>query len=132
MNPAFAQLLSQLLYSQTELRPAILKALKVIIESNQPPTPPLDADGLRKQLIDDVTPEEKAANIVFLKAQVESWLAVLFNVFGSVSRDSRGMVADVISAWASIADEPVTSILLSYLMPRCSPTPFLLGHHRRL
>ncbi|KAG5221477.1 armadillo-type protein [Salix suchowensis] len=34
LDPAFSQLLSQLLYSQPELRPSILRALKVIIDSN--------------------------------------------------------------------------------------------------
>ena len=56
----------------------------------------------------DPIPREAAkANMSFLRTQVESWLAVLFNVFSSVGRDSQGMVGDVISAWASIADEQV-------------------------
>lgn len=33
---------------------------------------------------------------------------MLFNVFGSVGRDARGMVGDVISAWASIAGDQVS------------------------
>ncbi|KAJ3561831.1 hypothetical protein NP233_g9958 [Leucocoprinus birnbaumii] len=102
LNPAFSQLLSQLLYSQAELRPAILKALKILVESNQIPK-----DDSLKTAAEAVTPEEKASNIAFLQTQAESWLAVLFNVFGSVSRDSKGMVGDVITQWASIADDPV-------------------------
>lgn len=54
-----------------------------------------------------ITATEAAANVTFLRTQVESWLAVLFNVFGSVDPDVRGMVGDVISAWTSIADEQV-------------------------
>ncbi|KAF7428290.1 hypothetical protein PC9H_007511 [Pleurotus ostreatus] len=103
LTPAFSQLLSQLLYSQPELRPSILRALKVIIDSNvvaAASDKPSSADG---SII--ITAAEAAANVSFLRAQVESWLAVLFNVFGSVDPDVRGMVGDVISAWTSIADE---------------------------
>lgn len=46
-------------------------------------------------------------NVAFLRTQVESWLAVLFNVFGSVGRDSQGPVGDVISAWLAIAEGKV-------------------------
>ncbi|KAF9453999.1 NUC173-domain-containing protein [Macrolepiota fuliginosa MF-IS2] len=106
LSPAFAQLLSQLLYSQTELRPAILKALKVLVESNQIVSRD-GGDSPQRPLVEGVDLEEVASNIAFLKTQAESWLAVLFNVFGSVNRDSKGMVGDVISAWASIADEQV-------------------------
>ncbi|KXN91076.1 Ribosomal RNA-processing protein 12 [Leucoagaricus sp. SymC.cos] len=102
LSPAFAQLLSQLLYSQTELRPGILKALKVLVDPHQ-----VFKGDSQKPAIENVSPEEIALNVAFLKTQAESWLAVLFNVFGSVNRDSKGMVGDVITAWASIADEPV-------------------------
>ena len=51
-----------------------------------------------------ITHEEAIQNIAFLKAQAESWFAVFFNVFGSVERESRGLVGDVISVWANIAD----------------------------
>ncbi|KAF4598258.1 RRP12 family protein [Pleurotus pulmonarius] len=100
LTPAFSQLLSQLLYSQPELRPSILRALKVVIDSNVTAASSDSADG---SII--ITAAEAAANITFLRAQVESWLAVLFNVFGSVDPDVRGMVGDVISAWTLIADE---------------------------
>ena len=51
-----------------------------------------------------ISHEEAIQNIGFLKTQAESWFAVFFNVFGSVERDSRGAVGDVISVWANIAD----------------------------
>lgn len=59
-------------------------------------------------MIKDISFEERASNIAFLKTQAESWLAVLFNVFGSVNRDSKSMVSDVIDLWASIADQSVS------------------------
>jgi ribosomal RNA-processing protein 12 len=103
LNPAFSQLLSQLLYSQSELRPAILKALKILVDSNLA----ISASNAPLTSLASLTPQEAAANVAFLRTQVESWLAVLFNVFGSNGRDSRGMIGDVITAWASIGEEQV-------------------------
>lgn len=59
--------------------------------------------------------EELTTNLDFLRTQADSWLAVLFNVFGSVIPESRSTVADVIKTWASIADEPVS--VLDTLLP---------------
>lgn len=98
LGPGFAVLLSQLLYTQPELRPAVLRALKVLVESSVNP-----------DLTSPLSSKEAEVNVAFLRTQAESWLAVLFNVFGSVGRDGRGMVGDVISAWASVAGEEVRS-----------------------
>lgn len=46
-------------------------------------------------------------NVSFLKTQADSWLAVLFNVFGVVGREDRGKVGDVIGVWAGIAKPEV-------------------------
>ncbi|KAL0578292.1 pre-rRNA processing protein [Marasmius crinis-equi] len=97
----FSQLLSQVLYSQPELRPAILKGLKTVVESN------VAIAGERDDVTNPafITTDQAKRNVEFLRTQAENWLAVLFNVFGSVNRDSRGPIGEVISAWASIADE---------------------------
>ncbi|TFK44425.1 armadillo-type protein [Crucibulum laeve] len=100
LSPAFSQLLSQLLYSQPDLRPPILKSLKLMVDSNVALTTAADESSA-----ETLSPQEAADNVAFLRSQTESWLAVLFNVFGSVGRDSRNMVGDVISSWASIAGE---------------------------
>ena len=52
--------------------------------------------------------EDAQENLAYLRTQVESWLAVLFNVYGSVNRDSRALIGDVINSWASIADDKVS------------------------
>lgn len=104
MTASFSQLLSQLLYGQPELRPAVLRALKVLVESN---VALASQNGVDSPLDDAISPSKAAQNIAFLRTQAESWLAVFFNVFGSVGRDARGMVGDVISVWASIAGEDV-------------------------
>ncbi|KAG5339406.1 hypothetical protein C0989_004389 [Termitomyces sp. Mn162] len=102
LTPAFSQLLSQLLYGQPDLRPAVLKGLKVLVESNVAAATPKEG-----HVPDPDAPsvDEATMNITVLRAQAESWLAVFFNVFGTVGRDSRGMIGDVISVWASIAGE---------------------------
>ncbi|KAI0930205.1 hypothetical protein AcV5_006982 [Taiwanofungus camphoratus] len=104
LTPEYSQLLSQLLYNQPELRPAVLKALKVMVDSNVALASGETAK-LPDSIPDAISPEAAESNVTFLRSQAESWLAVLFNVYSSIGRDSRGMVGDVISAWASIAGE---------------------------
>ena len=94
-------MLSQLLYNQAELRPSVLKALKVVVESNTIANDESADDAI------PLTKEKAAENVAFLRTQSESWFAVLFNVFGSVGRDGQGLVGEVIKAWASISDQKV-------------------------
>ncbi|KAF9049933.1 armadillo-type protein [Panaeolus papilionaceus] len=96
LTAPFAQLLSQLLYSQSELRPYILKALRVLVESNT---------SAGEVAANKLTVEQAEENIEYLQTQAESWLAVLFNVYGTVGRDSRNTIGEVIATWASIANE---------------------------
>ncbi|KAJ7683246.1 armadillo-type protein [Mycena rosella] len=103
LNPTFSALLSGLLYGQPELRPAVLRALKIMVDSNVAVAS--GAVDPAPNNPNSLSPAEATLNIVHLRAQAESWLAVLFNVFGSVGRDSRGIVGDVITAWAAIAGE---------------------------
>jgi ribosomal RNA-processing protein 12 len=56
-----------------------------------------------------ISKEEARKNIEYLNKQAKSWLAVLFNVFTGMDKDSRGMAGEVISAWAGIANDPVNS-----------------------
>lgn len=56
-----------------------------------------------------ITEDMARLNIEYLNKQAKSWLAVLFNVFTGMEKDSRSLVSDTISAWASIANEPVSS-----------------------
>lgn len=101
LGAQFSQLLSQLLYGVPELRTSILRALKVLVDSNAEivnATP-----EVAKALTSSLTQDQAQENLDFLRTQVESWLAVLFNVYGSVGRDSRGLIGEVITAWASIA-----------------------------
>jgi ribosomal RNA-processing protein 12 len=103
-------MLSQILYSQVELRSFVLRALNILVDSNvaiasQDPT-------LLEKLpsavrADTISQEQAAENVDFLRSQADSWLAVLFNVFGSVDRENRGMVGEVITAWLGVAGDTV-------------------------
>jgi len=118
LTPAFSQLLSELLYNQPDLRPPVLRALRTLVESNNALASQDKAQLERFPAltrIGIIAPEVAAQNIAFLRTQAESWLAVLFNVFGSVGRDARGMVGDVISAWVSIASDEVWNQLFDAL-----------------
>ncbi|PFH53781.1 hypothetical protein AMATHDRAFT_136895 [Amanita thiersii Skay4041] len=104
LTPGFAQLLSQILYTQIDLRPSVLKGLKVLVESNMALASP---DPVKEVALPatQLSQKEAAANVTFLRSQAESWLAVLFNIFSSINPDSRGMVGEVISVWASITGQ---------------------------
>ncbi|KDQ57624.1 hypothetical protein JAAARDRAFT_35316 [Jaapia argillacea MUCL 33604] len=109
LTPQFSQLLSQVVYTQSELRPPVLKALKVIVDSNVALASPGDAEANAKlpaaARVDAISEDAARQNVAFLRNQAESWLPVLFNLFGSAERDEKGAVGDVISAWAALAGE---------------------------
>lgn len=99
--------MSQLLYGQLELRPAVLKALKVLVDSN---VAIVDGEADKKDNPAGISQEQAKENIAFLQSHSESWLAVFFNVFGTVNRDNRNTVGDVITSWASIAGQQVRNL----------------------
>lgn len=83
----------------------MFRGLKSLVESNLAVSQAgLEGSSESSREGGSITREEATQNIIFLKAQVESWFAIFFNVFGSVERESRGIVGDVISVWAGIAD----------------------------
>lgn len=61
---------------------------------------------------DPISQAAAQSNVDFLRTQVESWLAVLFNLFSSAGRNGHSMVGDVIAAWTSIADEKVCHCIM--------------------
>jgi len=103
LSSNFSQLLSQLLYGQLQLRPSILKALKILVDSNVAMSLGTDVSSLYCP----ITLQEARENVDFLQTQAESWLAVLLNVYGTVGLEARLVVGDVIQSWMSIAGEQV-------------------------
>lgn len=65
--------------------------------------------------IEHISQSAAQENVTFLKTQADSWLAVLFNVFGTVERDERGKIGDVIRVWAGIAEPEVYFVHRSLL-----------------
>jgi ribosomal RNA-processing protein 12 len=107
-------MLSQILYTQVELRPFVLRGLNILVNSNVA-IASQDPNLLEKipstVRADSISQEQAAKNVDFLRGQAESWLAVLFNVFGSVDREARGMVGEVVTAWLGIAGDTVRYVL---------------------
>ena len=60
--------------------------------------------------VEHISQSAAQENVAFLKTQADSWLAVLFNVFGTVERDERGKIGDLIKVWAGIAKAEVRSV----------------------
>lgn len=112
---AFSQMLSQILYTQVELRSFVLRALSVLVDSNVAVTSQ-DPSLLEKLpsavRVNSISQDQAMKNVDFLRNQAESWLAVLFNVFGSIGREAQGMVGEVITTWLGIAGE--TAITQGY------------------
>jgi len=61
--------------------------------------------------IEHISRSAAQENVAFLRMQADSWLAILFNVFGTVERDDRGKIGDVIKIWAGIAKPEVCFVL---------------------
>jgi ribosomal RNA-processing protein 12 len=108
-------MLSQILYTQVELRSFVLRALRVLVDSNVA-IASQDPSLLEKHPLvvrmDSISQDQAAKNVDFLRNHAESWLAVLFNVFGSVGREAQGMVGEVITTWLGISGETVRSALI--------------------
>ncbi|KAG8802920.1 hypothetical protein FRC17_006313, partial [Serendipita sp. 399] len=103
-TPQLAERLTQVLYQEPGLRAPILRGLKSIVECN---TLVLHSTESETRKLNPVcySVDEARDNIAHLNKQAKSWLAVLFNVFTTVEKESRAVVGDVISVWASIANE---------------------------
>lgn len=110
LTPEFSQLLSQLLYTQPELRTDVLRALTVMVTSNAAIASG-DSEKLEKLpkgvKADMISQDIASANLAFLRSQTESWLAVFFNVYSTAGGDGQGTISEVISSWVSIADGKV-------------------------
>lgn len=70
-----------------------------------------------------ISREAAQENLAFLETQADSWLAALFNVFGTADLEDRGRIGDVISAWANIAKPEVGSIIYPLLVCSHSAAP---------
>ncbi|KAJ5732088.1 hypothetical protein N7493_003569 [Penicillium malachiteum] len=103
-DQSFAELLSNVLYKQTELRVEICRALQNLVESNQAI---LSVESEEDDLILQrrITKAAAAKNIAYLAGFASNLLAVLFNVYSQTLPHHRGYILQCINAYLSITPE---------------------------
>ena len=116
----FAELLSNLLYQQTQLRTDICNGLRALVESNKQIISVVDGeeDLVRQHR---VTRETAQKNLDHLSSFAGNLLAVLFNVYSGTLPHHRGYILQCINAYLSITPEKVsvkTSCFKSQLLTR--------------
>ncbi|ODV82105.1 putative ribosome export protein [Suhomyces tanzawaensis NRRL Y-17324] len=99
----FAAQLSELMYSNVELRTPICNALRVLVESNLKYIESEERDLFVEQ---EFPVSEAQKNIEYLASKASNVLSVLFNVFSSTLPDSRGFVLETIDVFLRIIPKP--------------------------
>lgn len=107
-DQSFAELLSNVLYKQTELRVDICKALQNLVESNQAILS-LETEGDDLIVQRRITKDAAKKNIAHLAGFSSNLLAVLFNVYSQTLPHYRGYILQCINAYLSITPEKVSS-----------------------
>lgn len=105
-DQTFAELLSNVLYKQTELRVDICRALQNLVESNQAILS-VEADEDDLILQRRITKAAAAKNVAHLAGFASNLLAVLFNVYSQTLPHHRGYILQCINAYLSITPEQV-------------------------
>ncbi|KAL4867668.1 hypothetical protein BDV12DRAFT_170866 [Aspergillus spectabilis] len=103
-DQSFAELLSNILYKQTDLRVDICKALQNLVESNQAILS-VETEGDDLILQRRITKAAAKTNIAHLAGFASNLLAVLFNVYSQTLPHYRGYILQCINAYLSIAPE---------------------------
>ena len=100
----FAELLSNLLYKQTDLRVYLCRSLQNLVESSQAA---LAADLSYEDLLYErrVTRSDAAKNLEHLAGLSSNLLAVLFNVYSQTVPQSRGYILECINVYLTITSE---------------------------
>lgn len=103
-DQGFAELLSNVLYKQTDLRVDICRALQTLVESNQAVLS-LETEGDDLVLQRRTTKAAAQANLSHLAGLASNLLAVLFNVYSQTLPHYRGYILQCINAYLSITPE---------------------------
>lgn len=96
----FAARLSDLMYSNVELRVPICHALRLLVESNVAYAEGALADDLLVQ--EQLSVEQARANLAYLGTLAPNMLLVLFNVFSSTAPESRGFILETIDTYLQV------------------------------
>ena len=104
MDQSFAEVLSNLLYKQSELRVDICRGLQKLVESNQAIVESgLDDEDLILQR--RTTKYDAGQNIIHLAILSSNLLAVLFNVYSQTLPQRRAYILQCINTYLSITPE---------------------------
>jgi ribosomal RNA-processing protein 12 len=104
IDQPFAEMWSNLLYKQTDLRGDLCRSLQNLVESNQAV---LASDLSEEDMLYErrTTKAEAAKNLQHLAGLSSNLLAVLFNVYSQTTPQSRGYILACINAYLSITTE---------------------------
>ncbi|KAL3474366.1 armadillo-type protein [Aspergillus californicus] len=103
-DQSFAEMLSNILYKQTDLRVDICKALSNLVESNQAILS-VEKEGDDLILQRRITKATAEKNLAYLGGFASNLLAVLFNVYSQTLPHYRGYILQCINAYLSITPE---------------------------
>lgn len=100
----FIELLANVLYSQSTLRPSICRGLQLLVERNLSlASSSAEADVLIRSF--GLSSKEGRANVAQLSTLAPSLLVVLFNVFSQSPGESRGYLSDCINAYLGVMSQ---------------------------
>jgi ribosomal RNA-processing protein 12 len=105
-DQSFAELLSNVLYKQAELRVDLCHALQNLVESNQAIVE-VETEGDDLILQRRISKEAAKGNLLHLGGFASNLLAVLFNVYSQTLPHYRGFILQCINAYLSITPEKV-------------------------
>ena len=118
-DQGFAELLSNLLYKQTELRVDVCRALQALVESNQAVLA-IGSEEKDVLLQHRVSKTVARKNLDYLAGFAGNLLAVLFNVYSQTLPQYRGYILQCINAYLSITPEQVGSVHLQLVRTRAN------------
>jgi ribosomal RNA-processing protein 12 len=105
-DQSFAELLSNVLYKQTELRVDVCKALQNLVDSNKAITS-LESDTNDLILQRRISKDMATKNLAHLGTFASNLLAVLFNVYSQTLPQFRGYILQCINSYLGITPEKV-------------------------
>ncbi|KAE8452838.1 hypothetical protein EG329_013110 [Mollisiaceae sp. DMI_Dod_QoI] len=127
-DQSFAELVSTLLYKQTELRPDVCRALQTLVDSNKSIVSiETEEDLVLQSRVSKATAQK---NLDHLSSFASNMLAVLFNVYSQTLPQYRSYILQCINSYLSIAPtkdvmetfERVTTMLSSSISEAAAQT----------
>lgn len=103
LDQTFAEMLSNLLYQQPQLRTGICKALQNLVETNKAIVEVEGDEDIIRQ--GRISKAEAQKNIEHLAGFAGNFLAILFNVYAETLPQNRGNLLQCINAYLSVIPE---------------------------